>query len=310
MVSSSSLFYLSAALLSLIPAVHGHARVTSPPIRTPGNAFQQQCGTPSFQSVTSDPTGHIEEQEPFNAGCQPTLCRGMLFQDQPASNVQQVIPGQAMNMGVDCTIPHGGPANVSLVDTTVGGAGVILGSFLATFSDFCPTSGGTPADQSNIQFNLPSANVIGSKCQNAGDCVVQLFWATPDFSQNYYYCVDVKVNAVQASTTTSSTTSSSATPVAPSTTVPAVVQAENTSTSESFSSTPIITPTLVAPTVVTTPSSMVTITTTSPTPSTTSNKSTGALNGGAFATATTGGASGLLAIALVVGLAQVYGQVL
>jgi hypothetical protein len=59
--------------------------------------------------VQQDPTGHIEEQEPVNAGCDLTLCRGMvcrfrspceiplifflpsqLFSDQPASNVLTV----------------------------------------------------------------------------------------------------------------------------------------------------------------------------------------------------------------------------
>lgn len=52
-----------------------------------------------------------------------------------------------MTMGVDCTIPHGGPANVSLVDISAGGAGTFIGSFLSTFDDFCPTSGVTPADR-------------------------------------------------------------------------------------------------------------------------------------------------------------------
>lgn len=91
----------------------------------PGQSFLATCGQSSFNSVSSDPTGHIEEQTPFNAGCEPTLCRGMVFlslfrsrgcsdlvlsqqfADQPASNVQTVTPGQAMSMAVDCTIPHG-----------------------------------------------------------------------------------------------------------------------------------------------------------------------------------------------------------
>ncbi|CAK5280220.1 unnamed protein product [Mycena citricolor] len=193
----------SLLLLSALPHVLGHARVTTnPPIRAPGNAFLQKCGQASFKSVTGDPTGHIEEQEPVNAGCDLTLCRGMLLQDQPAGNVQQVNPSQAMSMQVDCTIPHGGPANVSLVDTTTGGSGQIIGGFLSTFDNFCPTSGPTPTDQTNLQYRLPDASTIGNKCQSPGDCVVQLFWATPDFSQNYYYCVDV-VMAAAAQTTSS-----------------------------------------------------------------------------------------------------------
>jgi hypothetical protein len=97
--------------------------------------------------VQSDPTGHIEEQEPVNAGCDLTLCRGMLLEDQPSSNILTVKPLQNMQMGIDCTVPHGGPANVSLVDTTTGGSGTIIGGFLKTFDDFCPTSGQTPADR-------------------------------------------------------------------------------------------------------------------------------------------------------------------
>ncbi|KAJ7103537.1 hypothetical protein B0H15DRAFT_812629 [Mycena belliarum] len=191
--------YIAAAFallgLARLPAVLAHARVNSPPIRTPGNDHLQKCGQPSFTTLDLDATGHIEEQEPVNAGCELTLCRGMLFSDQPASNVQTVKASQAMEMGIDCTIPHGGPANVSLIDTTVGGAGAFIGSFLKTFDDFCPTTGPTPADQTKLQYTLPNATTIGNKCQKAGDCVVQLFWATPDLSQNYYYCVDVVMAA-------------------------------------------------------------------------------------------------------------------
>lgn len=153
------------------------------------------CGQASFNAIERDPTGFIEEQVPFNAACEPTLCRGMLFSDQPTENIQVVTPGQSMEMSIDCTIPHGGPANVSLVDTTTDGAGTIIGSFLKTFDDFCPKPGPAPLDQTSLQFTLPSAAEIGTRCENPGDCVVQLFWATPDLAQNYYYCVDVSFGA-------------------------------------------------------------------------------------------------------------------
>jgi len=226
--------YVTFALLCLasVPSVLGHARVNSPPIRSPGNAFLQKCGKPSFASVQGDPTGHIEEQEPVNAGCDLTLCRGMLFEDQPSSNVLTVKPSQNMAMSVDCTIPHGGPANVSLIDTTTGGSGSFIGGFLATFDDFCPTSGQTPADQSNLQYTLPDAATIGNKCQNAGDCVVQLFWATPDFSQNYYYCNDVVMAAAAPppppSTTPVTVAAPVTTPAAPPVTTPVTVAAPAT----------------------------------------------------------------------------------
>ncbi|KAF7306923.1 Chitin binding protein [Mycena indigotica] len=210
-------------LLALVklPAVWGHALITSPAIRTPGPAFQKACGVTSFNAVKNGPDGHIEEQEPVpQQGCELTLCRGMLFADQPSSHVLTVKPLQRMQMDVDCTVPHGGPANVSLIDTTVGGSGAYIGSFLKTFDDFCPTSGQTPADQTNLQYALPDAATIGDKCQRPGQCVVQLFWATPEFDQNYYYCVDVVMAATQP--TTSSTPivvrpTTSTKPVAPTT---------------------------------------------------------------------------------------------
>lgn len=191
---------LPVLVLSLLPAlVKGHARVVSPPIREPGNAHLAACGQTSFSEITSDPTGHIEDQEPVNAGCQLTLCRGMLFADVPAANIQKVAPGDSMAMEIDCTIPHGGPANVTLLDVTGAGDGEVIGSQLATFDDFCPTAGAIPADQTNLQFTLPNSTTVGTRCQNPGDCVVQLFWATPDLSQNYYYCVDVDMAAAAAS---------------------------------------------------------------------------------------------------------------
>lgn len=42
--------------------------------------------------------------------------------------------------------------------------------------------------ETNLEFTLPGAADVGTKCQKPGDCVVQLFWATPDLTQNYYYC--------------------------------------------------------------------------------------------------------------------------
>jgi len=200
--------------LSWLPAALAHARVTSPSasIREPGPAFEQACGQTSFNAVQGDPTGHIEEQEPVNAGCVLTLCRGMLFSDQPATSVQTVQASQAMAMDVDCTVPHGGPANVSLIDTTTGGSGAFIGSFLSTFDDFCPTTGPAPADQTHLQYTLPDAGTIGNKCQTPGDCVVQLFWATPDFSQNYYYCFDVVMAAVESTTPAAAPATTAAAP--------------------------------------------------------------------------------------------------
>ncbi|KAH7100414.1 hypothetical protein BKA62DRAFT_620075 [Auriculariales sp. MPI-PUGE-AT-0066] len=244
-------FLSITALVAFVPHVAGHALITSPAIRVPGPKHLEVCGQTSFDRLQLDPSGHIEEQLPVATdACELTLCRGMLFEDQPAASIQSVAPGQELSMAVDCTIPHGGPANVSLLDTTGGGTGRVVGSFLKSFDDFCPTSGTIPADQSNLTFSLPSAAEIGSACQNPGDCVVQLFWATPDFSQNYYYCLDVAVagttSSSEAATSSPAETSSSATTtdtssvdtetLAPEVTSSAETSVETTATQETSTS--------------------------------------------------------------------------
>ena len=99
--------------------------------------------------MSKDPTGHIEEQEPVPPGCELELCRGLLFPDQAATAASTIktAPGGNITFNVECTIPHGGPATVALVDTTTGGTGTVIGGFLKQFDSFCPTDGVTPPDR-------------------------------------------------------------------------------------------------------------------------------------------------------------------
>ena len=101
--------------------------------------------------MTKDPTGHIEDQEPVLPGCELQLCRGLLFEDQAATAASTVnaVPNGVISFNLNCTIAHGGPANVALIDTTTGGTGTIIGDFLKQFDDFCPTNTGgvTPPDR-------------------------------------------------------------------------------------------------------------------------------------------------------------------
>lgn len=98
--------------------------------------------------MSNDPSGHIEDQEPVKPGCELQLCRGLLFEDQAATAASTVktAPGGNLTFNVNCTIPHGGPATVSLIDTTTGGTGTVIGGFLKEFDDFCP-NGETPPDR-------------------------------------------------------------------------------------------------------------------------------------------------------------------
>jgi hypothetical protein len=57
------------------------------------------------------------------------------------------MPGQEMQINLGCSVTHGGPANVTLVDTTTGGKGTVLGGILKSFTDFCPRGKAAPADR-------------------------------------------------------------------------------------------------------------------------------------------------------------------
>jgi len=184
----------AALLLATLPGASAHAQVSD--IRVPGPAHLLACGKTSFDEVTKDPAGHIEDQQPVPPGCELQLCRGLLFKDQAATAASTVTttPSGNVTFNVKCTIPHGGPANVKLIDTTTGGTGTVIGDSLKQFDVFCPTTGVTPPDQSTLQVTLPDAATLAGRCSKPGDCVTQLFWATPDGSQNYFYCKDTVVS--------------------------------------------------------------------------------------------------------------------
>jgi hypothetical protein len=71
-------FATFSVLISLLPAVLGHANITSPAIREPGPAHLAKCGQKSYNELKRDRTGHIEDQMPVTAGCEILLCRGMV----------------------------------------------------------------------------------------------------------------------------------------------------------------------------------------------------------------------------------------
>ena len=117
-----------------------------------GPTHLAKCGNTSFSEVTKDARGPIEGQRPVNPGCELELCRGLQFADQnaTAASTVHVAPSGHITFNVVCAITHGGPANVSLIDTTTGGAGTVIGGSLKHFDDFCPTSGVIPPERTFI----------------------------------------------------------------------------------------------------------------------------------------------------------------
>ncbi|KAF2415660.1 hypothetical protein EJ08DRAFT_135346 [Tothia fuscella] len=181
----------------LANTVTGHGVITSPPARVVGDAMKAACGKQVFNNQKGDNQGNVQQilqvgqnQKDFNpATCNAFQCKGYQFADNMA-NVQTFTPGQKIDMTIKIGAPHTGTANVSIVDTK---ANVIIGEQLIYFPDYASNSHTIPAN--NTQFSITMPQDLGSKCAQAGDCVIQWFWDAPEAKQTYESCVDFMMGA-------------------------------------------------------------------------------------------------------------------
>ena len=108
------------------------------------------------------------------------LCRGAVFADNK-NRVQTFRPGQVVPMTANISIPHEGPANVSIVKTATN---KIVGDMLLVFDSY--------ADEklkvlppNNTQFSVTLPTNLGKQCSVAGECVLQWFWFGTAAKQTY-----------------------------------------------------------------------------------------------------------------------------
>jgi hypothetical protein len=205
MLTLSSL--LAAAGMASLAAAHGV--VTSPPVRAAGPAMIAACGSAVTNLVSSDPTSHVEglpeaaaTTPNFDAtACNVFLCKGLQFGDNGA-NVQKFTAGQVVNILASIPIPHEGPANVSIVDTTTN---TVIGNPLIVFDSYADERLATlPANNTNFDVTIP--DTWGSKCAVAGTCVLQWFWFGTGAQQTYESCVDFTVGEAAAAVPAADTT--------------------------------------------------------------------------------------------------------
>lgn len=117
-----------------------HGIVVSPTPRGVGAAYNTTCGTAIAAIVTGDNTSHVEglpeagaKDSAFNSKkCNLFLCKGLQYADN-MKNVMTYKPGQVVQIKVSITVPHEGPANMSVVDTATN---MILGSPLISFKSY------------------------------------------------------------------------------------------------------------------------------------------------------------------------------
>ncbi|KAF7168479.1 hypothetical protein CNMCM5623_001510 [Aspergillus felis] len=199
------------ALAGLVSMVQGHGFVTSPKARMPGAAMKAACGNQVEINQQSDNYGNIQgelqvakSQSDYNAGeCDIWLCKGYKFADNK-DNVYSYTAGQTVDFVVDIRAPHTGVANVSVVDTATN---TVIGNTLKSWSEYASTATGVTKDETNFSVTIPDN--LGSKCSEAGACVLQWYWYAQSIDQTYESCIDFTVGGSGSSSSGSSSGSGS-----------------------------------------------------------------------------------------------------
>lgn len=155
----------------------------------------------------TSPLGHGLGTDTNPASGNAFLCRGAQFEDN-ANNVQQFKAGQVVPMTALIPIPHVGPMNVSIVDTTTNKA---ISGPLISFDVYADESlaqvsyapsvplrrdvirlirENTQLPPNNTAFSVTMPNITAGACNVAGKCVLQWFWFGTNAKQTYESCVD------------------------------------------------------------------------------------------------------------------------
>ncbi|KAK5658254.1 hypothetical protein OQA88_2229 [Cercophora sp. LCS_1] len=183
----STLLAVAAFAATLVSA---HGNITWPPARLPGPAMLAACGQAAVNTVLGDGTIALEEVKPASSACNVGLCRGAMFEDN-TDKVQTFSLGQVVVIEVALTIPHEGPANVSIVQTSTN---KIVGGILLFFDTYADEKlAEMPANNTAFGVTLPTGEAgkeVQAACKQAGDCVLQWWWLGTDAKQTYESCVD------------------------------------------------------------------------------------------------------------------------
>ncbi len=98
------------------------------------------------------------------------LCRGAVFEDNTLL-VQPFSPGEVVAMTAIIPIPHEGPMNVSVVQTSTNS---VLGEALITFDSYADENlAQLTANNTAFSVTIPAASELpAGACTVAGDCVL------------------------------------------------------------------------------------------------------------------------------------------
>ncbi|KAK3675917.1 hypothetical protein LTR78_004109 [Recurvomyces mirabilis] len=188
---------LAAASLATLANAHGY--FVTPKARQPGTAFQQSCGMQAFYQMSGDINGNVQGLQQTTKGqsdynpstCRLWKCKGMKYADNTA-NVQKYTPGQSVAMNFAIRAPHTGVANVSIIDITTPD-GTVIAPNLKSWSVYASNSASIPDGEENFSITMPTN--LGSKCAQAGQCAIQMFWDARSIDQTYESCIDFSMPA-------------------------------------------------------------------------------------------------------------------
>ncbi|ROW02468.1 hypothetical protein VMCG_06044 [Cytospora schulzeri] len=203
---------ITAAAL-FVAGVSAHGKVLSPTPRPLGDAMKSTCGAQVWNQMSSDPDGNIQtmaqvgsSQSDFDdATCHLWQCRGYQFDDATADSIQSFTPGQSVDFSVQIAAPHTGVANVSVINLAENS---VIGSALASWSEYASTASGVKANETSFSVTIPSD--LPSTCSTAGGCALQWWWDARSVDQTYMSCIDFTVGSGSGSSSSSSGSSSAA----------------------------------------------------------------------------------------------------
>lgn len=185
-----SLTFFNITLFAAAALAHGN--ITSPPARLPGPAMTKACGLAAVAALTADGTGPLENI-PSNGSpnCNIGLCKGAQFADNTA-NVQAFAPGEQVDFTAVLPIPHEGPCNVSIVDTSTN---TMVGQPLLVFDSYADENlAQLPLNNTQFSVTMPQ-NLAAGQCTQPGECTLQWFWFGTNAQQTYENCVDFVMTA-------------------------------------------------------------------------------------------------------------------
>ncbi|KAK0746754.1 hypothetical protein B0T18DRAFT_308912, partial [Schizothecium vesticola] len=175
----------------LAATASAHGNITFPAARLPGPAMVALCGQPAVDTVLSDGTIALEEVTPASPACNIGLCRGAQFADVPAAHIQSYSPGQVVLVEVALTIPHLGPANLSIVETATN---KVVGDILLFFDAYADEGvDELPGNNTAFGVTMPvgkKGEEAVTRCGVAGQCVLQWWWLGTGAKQTYESCID------------------------------------------------------------------------------------------------------------------------